>query len=70
MKKIFGAMMVATALFAWYNTYNTQHNTELTGVALANVEALANGSDDETKSGRYRTVGCGSMAFRDWDQYC
>lgn len=42
MKKIFGAMMVATALFAWYNTYNTQHNTKLTDVALANVEALAN----------------------------
>lgn len=34
--------MVAAALFAGYNTYNTQHNTELTDVALANVEALAN----------------------------
>lgn len=34
-------------LYLWFvdNTYNTQHNTELTGIALANVEALANDID-------------------------
>lgn len=41
MKKIFSTIAVASALFAGYTTYNAQHNTELTDIALANVEALA-----------------------------
>ena len=45
MKKIFSIMAVASALFAGYSTYNTQQNTELTDIALANVEALASGVD-------------------------
>lgn len=41
MKKIFSTMAVAVGLFAGYTTYNAQQNTELTDIALANVEALA-----------------------------
>ena len=41
MKKLFSIMAVAVGLFAGYTTYNAQQNTELTGIALANVEALA-----------------------------
>lgn len=46
MKKLFSIMAVAVGLFAGYTTYNAQQNTELTGIALANVEALANDVDD------------------------
>ena len=42
-KKIFGTMAVVAAMFAGYSTYNAQNERELTGLALANVEALANG---------------------------
>lgn len=47
MKKIFYTMAVAAALFAGYSAYNSQNSNELTDIALANVEALANieGSD-------------------------
>ncbi len=45
MKKLFSIMAVASALFVGYSTYNTQQNTELTDIALANVEALATGAD-------------------------
>ena len=47
MKKIFYTMAVAAALFAGYNAYNSQNSNELSDIALANVEALANieGSD-------------------------
>lgn len=46
MKKIFVTMVVATALFVGYSTYNTPKKNELTGLALANLEALA-GSESE-----------------------
>lgn len=45
MKKLFSIMAVAVGLFAGYTTYNAQQNTELTDIALANVEALADDSD-------------------------
>ena len=47
MKKIFYTMAVAAALFTGYSAYNSQNSNELTDIALANVEALANieGSD-------------------------
>lgn len=47
MKKIFYTMAVAATLFAGYSAYNTQNSNELSDIALANVEALANneGSD-------------------------
>lgn len=48
MKKIFSTIAVASALFAGYTTYNAQHNTELTDIALANVEALATDASDNT----------------------
>ena len=41
MKKIFSTMAVVAALFAGYSTYNAQNSNELSDVALANVEALA-----------------------------
>lgn len=46
MKKIFSAMVIAAALFAGYSGYSGQNSNELADVALANVEALANGSDN------------------------
>lgn len=42
MKKFFGTMAVAAALFAGYSAYEAQNRNELSDVALANVEALAN----------------------------
>ena len=41
MKKLFGTMAVAAALFAGYSAYNGQNSNELSGIILANVEALA-----------------------------
>lgn len=46
MKKLFSIVAVAAALFAGYSGYSGQNSNELADVALANVEALANGSDD------------------------
>lgn len=40
MKKIFAIMAIA-ALFLGYGVYDTQNSNELTGIALANVEALS-----------------------------
>ena len=46
MKKLFSIIAVAVGLFAGYSTYNKLQNTKLTGIALANLEALANDVDD------------------------
>lgn len=46
MKKFFGTMAVAAALFAGYSAYEAQNRNELSDVALANVEALANNSEN------------------------
>ena len=45
MKKIFYTMAVAAALFAGYSAYNAQNSNELTDVAFANVEALADNQE-------------------------
>lgn len=45
MKKLFSTMAVAAALFAGYSAYNGRNSNELTDVALANIEALANSPD-------------------------
>ena len=50
MKKLFGTMAVAAALFAGYSAYEAQNSVILNDVALANVEALANGTEDGTPS--------------------
>ena len=47
---IFSAGVVA-ALFTGYYAYNTQNNTRLAGVVLANVEALADDASEATKAG-------------------
>lgn len=36
-------MTVVAAMFAGYSAYNAQNEKDLTGFALANIEALANG---------------------------
>ena len=42
--KIFKTLFVATfALVAAYNVYSTQQNAEMSDLAKANIEALANG---------------------------
>ncbi len=48
MKKLFGTMAVAAALFAGYSAYNTQNSNELSGIILANVEALASSDEINT----------------------
>lgn len=40
-KKLFGTIAVVAAMFAGYSTYHAQDEIDLTGFALANVEALA-----------------------------
>lgn len=45
MKKLFGTMAVAAALFAGYSAYEAQNSVRLNDVALANVEALAQSGD-------------------------
>lgn len=40
-KKLFGTMVAVAAMFAGYSAYDAQNESELTEVALANVEALA-----------------------------
>ena len=45
MKKIFYTMAIAAALFAGYSAYNSQNSNELTDIALANVEALADSNE-------------------------
>lgn len=50
MKKLFGTMAVAAALFTGYNAYNANINNELTDIALANVEALAEDESDDDKT--------------------
>lgn len=49
MKKIFSTMAVAAALFAGYSAYSGQNSNELSDVALANVEALADGNEDSDR---------------------
>lgn len=46
MKKLFGTIAVAAALFAGYSAYETQNSVNLNDVALANVEALAENSGE------------------------
>ena len=50
MKKLFSTMAVAAALFAGYNAYSGQNSNELSDVALANVEALAESTDSPTSN--------------------
>lgn len=63
MKKIFGTMMVAAALFAGYNTYNTQNNNGVVGIVWANIEALAS----STESGV--SYGCGRAVYETDDDW-
>lgn len=69
MKKIFSVITIISILFSGYSLYNGENDSNLTDMTLANVEALANYNED-TKSGRYRTVGCNGTSFRHWEQYC
>ena len=41
-------MAVAAALFAGYSAYNSQNSNELTDIALANVEALADDTNEDS----------------------
>ena len=41
-KKIIGTVVIATALFAGYNMYESSAEMKLSDLALANIEALAN----------------------------
>lgn len=51
MKKLFGTMAVAAALFAGYSAYEAQNGSKLSDVVMANIEALA--SDSEASSATY-----------------
>ena len=53
-KKIRAVMMVAAvALIAGVNVYHSQRTTEMSDMALANVEALANNENDLCPNGCY-----------------
>lgn len=45
-KALKSAMVLAVALTAGYGVYTSQQETELSELALANVEALANGESN------------------------
>lgn len=47
MKKLFGTMAVAVALFAGYSAYEAQNSESLNDIALANVEALAENTEED-----------------------
>ena len=49
-KKLFGAMAVAVVLFAGYNVYESSTEMKLSDLALANIEALANDSENSANS--------------------
>ena len=51
-KKFFATLIVAVvATFAGYNIYQSQRTVTMSDLALANVEALANGEDDLCPNG-------------------
>lgn len=58
MKKIFSTMAVAAALFAGYCAYSGQNSNELSDVALANVEALADEPDSDSDGCKLTTFDC------------
>ncbi len=47
-------MAIAAALFTGYSAYNSQNSNELTDIALANVEALAESNESGNTSGNER----------------
>ncbi len=53
-KKLFGAMAVAIALFAGYNMYESSTEMKLSDLALANIEALANGESENSGKKCYK----------------
>ena len=59
-KKIFGAALIsAMAVAAGWNFNQSKNETQLSDLALANVEALANGESGGS-------FGCGNAAY-EWD---
>lgn len=40
-RKVFAAIAVVAAMYAGYSAYDVENEKELTGLALANVEAIA-----------------------------
>lgn len=50
-KKLFGTMVVVAAMFAGYSAYDAQSEREMTEVALANVEALAQNKENTSSTG-------------------
>ena len=59
MKKLFGTMAVAAALFVGYSAYEAQNGNDITNFALANVEALAEGGEYEYPDGAPYSFTCG-----------
>lgn len=58
-KKIIGTVVIATALFAGYNMYESSAEMKLSDLALANIEALAGcESPVEKKKGVAGTLTC------------
>ena len=50
-KKIIGTVVIATALFAGYNMYESSAEMKLSDLALANIEALAD-TENNVNSGK------------------
>ena len=58
-KKLFSVLaVVAIVTVAGYNVYNAKSEVKLSDLALANVEALANGESSTGNTGPGKTVDC------------
>ena len=57
MKKLFGTMVVAAAMFASYSAYDAQNERRLSDTVLANIEALAN-NESMTQEEYQEKTGC------------
>lgn len=57
-KLISAAFVVAIALTAGYNVYNSQNKEALSDLALDNVEALANGEGSMSAEEFYKRTSC------------
>lgn len=66
MKKLFGTMAVAAALFAGYSAYEAQNGNDITNFALANVEALAQSGEYEYPNGAPYSFICGASTGKYW----
>ena len=62
-----GAVLFAAAVLA--TVYEHRSRSAEDALFRANVEALVQ-DESNRPHGRWRTVGCGGVAFHQWNRYC